>query len=58
MAGFGVLEASEQIERELARLVRAAAAVTASKTPVSRRQPANSGPTMRISPPRRVNPAT
>jgi hypothetical protein len=58
MTGFGVLEASEHIERELAHLVRAAAAVTASETPVSRRQPANSGPTMRIIPPRRVNPAT
>jgi hypothetical protein len=32
--GFGMLEAAEQIERELARLVRGAA-VTASETPVS-----------------------
>jgi uncharacterized protein DUF3306 len=35
MAGFGMLEASDQIERELARLVRGAAAVTASEAPVS-----------------------
>jgi hypothetical protein len=35
MAGFGKLEASGQIERELARLVRGTAAVTASETPVS-----------------------
>jgi len=35
MAGFGKLEASGQIERELARLVRGAAAVTTSETPFS-----------------------
>jgi hypothetical protein len=35
MPGFGMLGAAEQIERELARLVRGTAAVTASETPVS-----------------------
>ena len=37
MAGFGTLEATDQIERELARLVRGAAAVTTSETPFSPR---------------------
>jgi hypothetical protein len=35
MAGFGILDASDQIERELARLVRQAVSVTAGETPVS-----------------------
>jgi hypothetical protein len=35
MAGFGILDASGQAERELARLVRQAVAVTTGETPVS-----------------------
>jgi hypothetical protein len=35
MAGFGILEATDQIERELARLLRRAPAVTTSETLVS-----------------------
>jgi hypothetical protein len=35
MAGFGMIEAADQVERELARLVRGAAAATTSETPVS-----------------------
>jgi hypothetical protein len=37
MAGFGMIEAAEQVERELARLVRGAAATATSETPVSPR---------------------
>lgn len=37
MAGFGMIEAADQVERELARLVRGAAAATTSQTPVSPR---------------------
>jgi Protein of unknown function (DUF3306) len=35
MAGFGILDASDQAERELARLLRQAVAVTTGETPVS-----------------------
>jgi hypothetical protein len=35
MAGFGVLDASDQAERELARLMRQAVAVTAGEKPIS-----------------------
>jgi hypothetical protein len=35
MAGFGILDASDQAARELARLVRQAGAVTTGETPVS-----------------------
>jgi hypothetical protein len=36
MAGFGILDASEQIERELARLVRRTVAVTTGEASISR----------------------
>jgi hypothetical protein len=44
MAGFGMLEASDQIERGLARLVRGAAAVTTSEMPFSSTPIASSEP--------------